>query len=96
MLDYPVVYLGKDRYKWPLIEGLTSANVGYMLLSDSILDLLFLLLNASACHFMDSSISCFTDLLLSTNKLYMHTYMTHVTGEPHGAIYSKDKWTYVA
>ena len=94
MLDYPILYLGFQRYKHPLFSGYQNPTVGDVLTCDSILDYSILIHKAAACHFMDSSISCLTDMLQPQSKLYLHSYMVSTTQEPYGKIYDPSRWTY--
>lgn len=96
MLDLPILYLGKNRYSMPLMNELQNINADSILSSDSLLDLADILRNATACHFMDSSIACLTDVLgVTVPHLYIHSYIT--TGEfrmwdkPH----MNANWTYL-
>jgi hypothetical protein len=75
MIDLPVVYLGLKRYSYPLIEGLQNKDVGTLLDSESLIDLYYILKNASACHLMDSSVACLIDCIDIYCKLYMHSYI---------------------
>jgi hypothetical protein len=72
----PVVYLGKDRYKSPLIEGCDNPNVQDEIQTETLYDYSHLLVNAKECHMMDSSIALLTDLLplRKDQKRYMHEY----------------------
>jgi hypothetical protein len=81
MKEMTILYLGKDRYSYPLLEGLNNVDVGNLLECKSLFDLTYILANAKACHLMDSSIACLADVLGITCKLYMHSYMMHNTGK---------------
>lgn len=77
MLDLPVLYLGINRYSYPLIHGLNNKDTRELFVCDSILDYYYILKNASACHLMESCISCLVDCSYIQTKLYMHTYICH-------------------
>jgi hypothetical protein len=77
MSDLPVVYLGINRYSYPLVTGLNNKDVGDLFISDSILDFYYILKHASACHLMESCISCLVDCSYINTKLYMHSYICH-------------------
>ena len=81
MSDYPIVYLGKDRYSYPTIEGFPTIPLGTLLDCVSLFDLTYIVKAAAACHLMDSSIACLVDVLQVESKLYMHSYMMHNTGK---------------
>jgi hypothetical protein len=75
MLDLPVIYLGLNRYSQPLIEGLNNKDLSKVLENESLLDLYYILKNASACHLMCSSVACLVDCVDIQCKLYMHSYL---------------------
>jgi hypothetical protein len=77
MLDLPVLYIGIGRYSYPLIEGLNNKDIRDLFTCDSILDMYYILKNASACHLMESCISCLVDCSYIQTKLYMHSYICH-------------------
>ncbi len=81
MKNLTVLYLGKDRYNYPLIEGLNNTDISTLLECDSLFDLTYILAAAKACHLMDSSIACLVDVLGISTKLYMHSYMMPNTGK---------------
>lgn len=73
----PVLYLGKNRYSWPLIEQIQNKGSNELLSCDSVLDYYYLIKNATECHFIDSSIGVMTDYIKdSETKLYNHHYAT--------------------
>ena len=77
MLDYPIVYLGKDRYKYPLIPGANNPDILNILeKTETLYDYCYILGNASSCHMMDSSIALLLDFIGSHEhqKKYMHEY----------------------
>jgi hypothetical protein len=76
MLNYPIVYLGKDRYKHPLIQGLNNPEIIELSQTETLYDYCHLIANASACHMMDSSIALLLDYIdtRDTQKKYMHEY----------------------
>lgn len=78
-IDLPVIYCGINRYNYPLIEGLNNVEgVADIIMCESLLDYHDIIINATECHFMDSSISSFTDQIgNSTALLYGHFYATH-------------------
>lgn len=98
-LDLPIIYLGKNREKYPFIEGLHNIELSDFFSNGSLLDLYHIILNAAECHFMDSSIACLTDTMDNVNsRLYLHYYLTETGGgcaeTSVGEIHSKRKWTY--
>jgi hypothetical protein len=77
----PVLYLGKNRYNFPLIEGLNNIKLPEFFITESLLDLYDTIYNATECHLMNSSISILTDTMNNSNtKLYVHHYMTEDKG----------------
>ena len=79
--DLPVLYLGKNRYNFPLIEGLNNKHLPEFFITESLLDLYYTIFNATECHFMNSSISILTDTMPPNDtKLYIHHYMTEEKG----------------
>jgi len=91
MLNLPVLYLGKSRYDYPLVEGLENTIVGPLFHCVSLFDLYFVLKNASACHLMDSSIACLVDVSGMDGKLYMHNYIN----EGSGLAFTRSPWVQV-
>jgi len=79
-LQVPVLYLGVQRYTYPLIQGLVNPDMGTLLEVHSLVDLIVLLRNAKACHLMDSSIACLVDCANLQGKLYMHNYINPASG----------------
>lgn len=67
MLNIPVVYLGKNRYQYKLIEGLNTPDVGETLNTDDALDFVHILRGAKACHMMDSSFAILLDYVADPN-----------------------------
>ena len=80
MIEYPIVYLGLDRYKLPLFDGLNNPNLNDVMSCESLFDLLLVLQNAAACHLVDSSIACLVDVANIQTKLYCHCYAPHTGG----------------
>lgn len=80
MLNFPILYLGKDRYDYPLVDGLHNKQLGSLFHCVSLFDLYYVLKNASACHLMDSSIACLVDVSGMDGKLYMHNYINEASG----------------
>jgi hypothetical protein len=75
--DLPVLYLGKNRYTFPLFEGLNNIPLPELFTTESFLYLYDIIFNATECHFMDSSFACLTDTMdTSKSKLYLHYYIT--------------------
>lgn len=74
--NYPIVYLGKNRYASPLIEGSNSPDLSKELETETLYDYCHLLANAISCHMMDSSIALLLDYLpvRQDQKRYMHEY----------------------
>jgi hypothetical protein len=71
----PIIYLGKDRYKYDLIEGCVNPILDIQ--TETLYDYCHLLANARACHMMDSSVALLLDFLPEVNihqKRYMHEY----------------------
>lgn len=97
-LDLPVLYLGRNRYNYPLHETLNNKGSNDLLQVDSILEYTDLIKNATECHFIDSSIGVLTDSIEGiTAKLYDHLY---VTCEAPGyassqKINTKQNWNYI-
>lgn len=92
-IDTPILYLGLERYKYPLIDNLNNIDLSNELLCDSLLDLWKLIQNARECHFMDSSIACMTDLISdSSANLHLHAYTTE-TVDPKNPIFVNRKWS---
>jgi hypothetical protein len=90
--ELPVIYLGIQRYDYPLIDGLNNINVSDKIRCDSLLDLWYLIQNATECHFMDSSISCMTDLIPDSKSLLnLHAYVTD-TVDKEKPIFVNRKW----
>ncbi len=88
----PVIYLGLQRYDYPLIDGLKNVNLSDKLRCNSLLDLWYLIQNATECHFMDSSISCMTDLIGDSKSiLNLHAYATD-TVDKEKPIFIHRKW----
>ena len=75
----PVIYCGINRYKYPLFPGLNNAlDVEDIISCVSVLDYYDIIINATECHFQDSSISNFTDQIPnSSTLLYGHFYVNH-------------------
>jgi hypothetical protein len=75
----PVIYLGKNRYSFPLFEGLNNIPLPDFFYTESFLDIYDTIFNATECHFMDSSFACLTDTMnTSKSKLYLHYYITEM------------------
>jgi hypothetical protein len=73
----PILYLGRDRYDYPLQPNLNNQGSNELLQVDSVLDYYTVIKNAKECHFMDSSIGILTDFIKeSSTKLYNHIYIT--------------------
>ena len=71
----PIVYLGKNRYIYPLIDNTVSPVLNFE--TETLYDYCHLLANATACHMMDSSVALLLDFLPDTKegqKRYMHEY----------------------
>jgi hypothetical protein len=71
----PIIYLGKNRYNYPLIDGTLSPSLD--LTTETLYDYCHLLANARACHMLDSSVALLLDFLpesRSGQKRYMHEY----------------------
>jgi len=83
-INLPVIYLGINRYNYPLIAGLNNIlNVDNIVNCKSLLDYYDIIKNATECHFMDSSIMCLTDQIVnSTSLLYSHLYIPHAIISP--------------
>lgn len=90
MLDLPIVYLGLNRYNYPLFDGLTNPNLGNLLACESLFDLLYILRGAAACHLVDSSIACLVDVSNIQTKLYCHCYGPHA-----GGAFTRQPWVKV-
>ena len=71
----PIVYLGKNRYEYSLIDGTVSPVLSFQ--TETLYDYCHLLANARACHMLDSSVALLLDFLPDTRdgqKRYMHEY----------------------
>ena len=71
----PIVYLGKNRYAYPLIDDTVSPVLSFQ--TETLYDYCHLLANARACHMLDSSVALLLDFLPDTRdgqKRYMHEY----------------------
>ena len=70
------IYLGINRYQYPLLSGLNNVrNVEHILTCHSLLDYYDIISNATECHFIDSSTVCLTDRIIeSSSSLYLHYY----------------------
>lgn len=65
----PIVYLGKDRYKYPLITGLNNpTHIADILTCDSVFDLILILKHARSVHMMDSSLAILLDMASSPKE----------------------------
>jgi len=96
--DLPVIYLGKNRNNYPFIEGLHNIGLDEIFSSGSLLNLYHIILHATECHFMDSSIACLTDTMDNKDtKLYLHYYLTETAGgcagDSVGEVHLRRKWT---
>ena len=80
-LDLPVIYCGINRYNYPLVPGLNNVeSVADIMTCNSLLDYYDIIINSTECHFMDSSLSSFTDQIENLNTLlYGHLYSSHLT-----------------
>jgi hypothetical protein len=74
--NLPIIYLGKDRYKSPIFDGLNNPYLEDLLETETLYDYCDLLKNATACHMLDSSIALLLDYTSSKEgqKRYMHEY----------------------
>ena len=81
MTNLPLLYLGKDRYKYPLLQGFLNPDINTLLECTSLFDLYYILKYARACHVMDSSIACLIDCSNMQGKLYVHNYIMQDTGK---------------
>jgi len=91
-ITLPVIYLGKNRERYPFIKGLNNINPCF---SSNLpfLDLYHIILHATECHFMNSSFAALKDIMNNNNtKLYLHYYITDPNYEYANEIHSK-KWT---
>ena len=92
----PVLYLGLDRYKYPLKDELNNIDVSSELTCDSMLNLWKLIENATECHFMDSSIACMTDLMKkSTSIVHLHQYASgfvDINLTPNPTVFVNRNW----
>ena len=75
-LGLPIVYLGKDRYKSILFDGLNNPYLEDLIETETLYDYCDLLKNATACHMLDSSIALLLDYTpcKEGQKRYMHEY----------------------
>jgi hypothetical protein len=94
-LSLPIVYLGKNRERYPFIKGLNNISP-FFPSNISSLDFYHIILHATECHFMDSSFAALTDTMNNYNtKLYLHYYMTDQNYNLAAEIHSKNKWTFL-
>lgn len=76
-LHLPVLYLGRNRYMYPLHESLNNQGSNELLEVESLLEYYDLIKNATECHFIDSSIGVMTDSIQnSSTTLYNHLYVS--------------------
>lgn len=76
MESLPIVYIGKHRYKYPLVEGANNPEIPELTTTETLYDYCHLLANAQACHMMDSSCALLLDYMQTRpeQKKYMHEY----------------------
>ena len=94
--NLPVLYLGKNRYNFPLLEGLNNKPLPEFFITESLLDLYDTIFNATECHLMNSSISILTDTMPpSDTYLYIHHYLTEDKGASLiiNTVETNRKWT---
>ena len=92
----PVLYLGKDRYKSPLLSEMNNVDVSDIFTAESIFDYYHILVNAKECHFMDSSFACLTDQIKEgTTSLYMHSYIIADSDVSNPKAHINRNWAYV-
>jgi hypothetical protein len=74
--DLPIIYVGKDRYNYGLIENANNPDVKDILVPQTMFDYCHLLAFAEVCHMMDSSVALLLDNLQvrPDQKRYMHEY----------------------
>jgi hypothetical protein len=72
----PILYLGKNRYKYPLIQGFNNPEIHDVIQVETLYDYALLLMNAKGCHMMDSSVALLLDFLpcRQDQMRYMHEY----------------------
>lgn len=90
---YPVIYLGKDRYKYPFCQNTMNPNCKDILAVDSVIDYLDVLRNATAVHMMDSSLAILLDLSKPPETQHRVSYIRYSAFPTEGLYQSK--WTYV-
>ena len=90
----PIVYLGKDRYKWPLIGGLNNpTHIAPLLECESLLDLVLIMRHAKAAYMMDSSLAILLDLSSPLEEQMRVSYMKYDIFPTSNGLY-QSKWTY--
>jgi hypothetical protein len=72
----PIVYIGKNRYSYPLVEGANNPEIPELSTTETLYDYCYLLANAQSCHMMDSSCALLLDYMQTRpeQKKYMHEY----------------------
>ncbi len=72
----PVLYLGKKRYEYPLVDGLKNIDFPELSDTETLFDYCHILANAAICHMMDSSAAILLDYVdcRPEQKRYMHEY----------------------
>lgn len=68
----PVIYLGYNRYNYPLISGLNNIDVSDIITTRDIFDITDVLRNAKVCHMMDSSFGILLDYIASSSRPDQH------------------------
>lgn len=90
----PIVYLGKDRYKWPLIGGLNNpTHIAPLLECESLIDLVLIMRHAKAAYMMDSSLAILLDLSAPLEEQVRVSYMKYDIFPTSNGLY-QSQWTY--
>jgi hypothetical protein len=68
----PVIYLGYNRYNYPLVKNINNIDVSDILESSSMFDYIDILRNAKVCHMMNSSFALLLDHMTTTCRHDQH------------------------
>lgn len=93
--DYPCIYLGQDRYKYPLCPFLTNPNCKELFAVDSLIDYVCILQNAKALIMIDSSIAILADMVYDETKNPLQKRLSYIrySAFPTKGLY-KNEWDY--
>jgi len=93
--DYPCIYLGQDRYKFPLCPFLTNPNCKDFFRVDSVIDYVSILQNAKALIMIDSSLAILADMTYDQTKNPTQKRLSYIrhSAFPTKGLY-KNEWEY--